>query len=75
MEIIKLQIQDDIEKPLRAKVAALTEEGEQYRSEFNKLKYEYSFLKAEYEHEKGEQTRILEEVKMRHEAEVRTQGS
>ena len=48
----------------------MEEESERFRSEYNKLKYEFSFLKSEYEHEKVENQRIIREMKMRHEAEV-----
>ena len=69
-EILKLRITDEVEGPFRQKVSALTEEVDRYRTEYNKLKYEYAFVKSEYEHEKQEHASILEEMKMRHEAEV-----
>ena len=70
LELLKLSVQEEVERPMRCKMAAIAEESEQYRQELNKLKYEYSFLKSEYEHEKTEYARITEELKMRHEAET-----
>lgn len=72
LDLLRIRVQEDVEKPFREKFMQLDEETDQYRTELNKLKYEYSFLKAEYEHEKTESVRIIEEMKMRHEAEVCT---
>ena len=70
LDLLRIRVQEDVEKPFREKFLQLDEETDKYRTELNKLKYEYSFLKAEYEHEKAENLRIIEEMKMRHEAEV-----
>lgn len=43
---------------------------EKYRTEYNKLRYEHTFLKSEFDHQKEEHTRILEEKKIKYEAEV-----
>lgn len=48
----------------------LTQEVEKYRTEYNKLRYEHTFLKSEFEHQKEEHARILEEMKIKYEAEV-----
>jgi hypothetical protein len=65
-----MQIAEELEKVYMERFANLDTETERYRSEYNKLRYEYSFLKSEYEHDKVEQQRILEEMKLQHEAEV-----
>ena len=39
---------------------------EKYRAEYNKLRYEHTFLKSEFEHQKEEFARILEEEKIKH---------
>lgn len=70
VELMKLQLHEDVEKPYREKFTLLDAEVEKYRSEYNKLKYEYSFLKTEYEHERQESQRVVEEMRLRHEAEV-----
>ena len=64
-------MRDELEKSYRDKYSTLEEETEHYRNEHNKLKYEFSFLKSEYEHDKQEHQRVLQELKLRHEAEVR----
>ena len=61
---------EDVEGPYRQKMVQISEENDRVRTEYNKIKYEYSFLKAEYEHEKNEHMQIVEELKLRHEAEV-----
>lgn len=43
---------------------------ERYRAEYNKLRYEHTFLKSEFEHQKEEFIRISEEEKMKYELEV-----
>ena len=72
LELIKLKLAEDLEQPFRERFAQLEGEVEQYRSDFNKLRYEHSFLKSEYEHEQGEHRRVLEEVKLQYETEVLT---
>lgn len=46
------------------------QETERYRSEYNKLRYEYTFLKTQYDHQREEHARVLEEKRIRYEAEV-----
>lgn len=70
LEMLKLQVTEELEKPYREKFNRLDVEAEKYRNEYNKLKYEYSFLKSEYEHDKQQQQQVVEEIKLRHEAEV-----
>lgn len=48
----------------------LIQEVEKYRAEYNKLRYEHTFLKSEFEHQKEECARILEEEKIKYESEV-----
>ncbi|XP_051787210.1 centrosomal protein of 83 kDa [Erpetoichthys calabaricus] len=70
LEMLRAQIQQEQEGPLREKFNKLDEEAEKYRTEYNKLRYEYTFLKSEFEHQKEEHIHILEENKMRYDAEV-----
>ena len=69
--MVQLQLKDELERSYREKYLALEDETERFRNEYNKLKYEFSFLKSEYEHEKAEHVRVVEESRLRHEAEVR----
>lgn len=43
---------------------------EKYRAEYNKLRYEHTFLKSEYEHLKADHKRILEELTLKHHAQA-----
>lgn len=70
MELLKLQVQSDLEKSYREKFDLMSREMERNRNELSKLKYEYSFLKSEYEHDRQEHQSLLMEINLRHEAEV-----
>ena len=70
MDLMRMQLAEEVEEPYREKFHKLNSEVDAYRTELNKLKYEHSFLKSEYEHEQEEHQRVLKEMKMRHEAEV-----
>ena len=43
---------------------------EQLQTELNKLRYEHSFLQQEYKHERTTHQQVIDEMKLRHEAEV-----
>ncbi|XP_067860757.1 centrosomal protein of 83 kDa [Heptranchias perlo] len=70
LELLKAQIQQDLEAPMRERFRRQEEEAERYRAEYNKLRYEHTFLKSEFEHQKEEYERILDEKMIRFEAEV-----
>ncbi|XP_072580684.1 centrosomal protein of 83 kDa isoform X2 [Vulpes vulpes] len=71
LELLRAQIQQELETPMRERFRNLDEEVEKYRSEYNKLRYEHTFLKSEFEHQKEEHARILEEEKIKYESEVK----
>nr|XP_054752286.1 centrosomal protein of 83 kDa-like isoform X1 [Lytechinus pictus] len=71
LELIKLKVAEDLEQPFRERFTELEQDVEHYRSEFNKLRYEHSFLKSEYEHEQAEQKRVVEEIKMQYKTEIK----
>ncbi|XP_043569266.1 centrosomal protein of 83 kDa isoform X1 [Chiloscyllium plagiosum] len=70
LELLKAQIQQDLEVPMRERLRKQEEEAERYRAEYNKLRYEYTFLKSELEHQKEEYDRLLAEKVIRFEAEI-----
>ena len=70
MESLRQQVQLEVEKPFREKLAELDGELEKCRSDYKKLKYDHTFLKSEYEHEAAEHKRIVNELTLRYEAEV-----
>ena len=65
-----MQVMDEVEKTYKERYMKQEEEIEELRTVSNKFKYELSFLKSEYEHERIECQRILEECRLKHEAEV-----
>ncbi|CAD5124892.1 DgyrCDS13144 [Dimorphilus gyrociliatus] len=71
LEILKLEFADDYDSPYKRKLIAAEEELEFVRSDLTKLKYDYSFLKSEYEHQTVERERILAEQNFRHDTEVK----
>jgi len=70
MESMKLQAQGELEKSYREQLAQVDRELDKFRGENKKLKYDYNFLKSEFEHSRQEQQRIIEEMTLRNEAEV-----
>ncbi|XP_074644113.1 centrosomal protein of 83 kDa-like [Tubulanus polymorphus] len=70
LEVIKMQVTDELEQPYRDRFLSLEHEVEKFRSEYNRMRKEYSFLKSEYEHEQVEHHRLVEEMTLKHEAEV-----
>ncbi|XP_049740038.1 centrosomal protein of 83 kDa isoform X2 [Elephas maximus indicus] len=70
LELLRAEIQQELETPMRERFRNLDEEVEKYRAEYNKLRYEHTFLKSEFEHQKEEFGRILEEEKIKNESEI-----
>ncbi|XP_023594349.1 centrosomal protein of 83 kDa isoform X3 [Trichechus manatus latirostris] len=75
LELLRAQIQQELETPMRERFRNLDEEVEKYRAEYNKLRYEHTFLKSEFEHQKEEFGRILEEGKIKYESEAEKQSA
>ncbi|XP_062424288.1 centrosomal protein of 83 kDa isoform X5 [Rhea pennata] len=70
LELLRAQIHQELESPMRERFKKLENEVEKYRTEYNKLRYEHTFLKSEFEHQKEEHARILEEKKIKYETEI-----
>ncbi|XP_061770590.1 centrosomal protein of 83 kDa isoform X3 [Nerophis ophidion] len=70
LELLRAQVQQELEDPVRERFSKLEEEAEKYRTEFNKLRYGYTLLNAQFQHQTEESTRVLEEQKLRYEAEI-----
>ncbi|XP_026926901.1 centrosomal protein of 83 kDa isoform X2 [Acinonyx jubatus] len=70
LELLRAQIQQELETPMRERFRNLDEEVEKYRTEYNKLRYEHTFLKSEFEHQKEEFARLLQEEKIKCESEI-----
>lgn len=70
VDTIKMQAQSELEKSFRERLSQLDQELEKSRGENKKLKYDYNFLKSEFEHSRQEHQRIIEEMTLRNDAEV-----
>ncbi|KAM9388157.1 LOW QUALITY PROTEIN: centrosomal protein of 83 kDa [Phaethornis superciliosus] len=70
LELLTAQIQQELESPMTERYQKLENEVEKYRTEYNKLRYEHTFLKSVFEHQKEEHARILEAKKLKYEAEI-----
>ncbi|XP_066526075.1 centrosomal protein of 83 kDa isoform X2 [Hoplias malabaricus] len=70
MELLKAQVQQEMEAPIRERFSKLEDEAEKYRSEYNKLRYDFTFLKSEFDHQREEHERVLEERRMRYSADL-----
>ncbi|XP_068505674.1 centrosomal protein of 83 kDa isoform X2 [Syngnathus scovelli] len=70
LELLRTQVQQELEAPVRQRFNKLEEETEKYRSEFNKLRYAFTMLNSQFEHQKEEHVGVLEGQKMRYEVEI-----
>lgn len=70
IELLKIQIQQDLESRTKERFRKLNEDVEKYKDDYNKLRYENTFLKSQFEHQKEQHVRVLEEQKMKYEAEI-----
>ncbi|XP_066039479.1 centrosomal protein of 83 kDa [Chamaea fasciata] len=70
LEQLKAKIYEELESPIRERFQKLENEVEKYRTLYNKLRYDHTFLKSEFEHQKEEHAHILEEKKIKYEAEI-----
>ena len=70
VELLRLKVEEDLEVGWRERLEYSNNEAETCRQHYNKLKYEHSFLQTEFQHERQENQRILEELKLRHNTEV-----
>ncbi|XP_074553934.1 centrosomal protein of 83 kDa isoform X2 [Halichoeres trimaculatus] len=70
LELLRAQVQQEMEAPVRERFSELEKEAEKYRSEYNKLRYDFTLLKSQFEHQREEHARILKEKKMCYETEI-----
>ncbi|XP_031563068.1 centrosomal protein of 83 kDa-like [Actinia tenebrosa] len=70
LEMMRIKLLEEIEEPYRERFQLMEAEINNYRSDFNKLRYDYSFLKSEYEHEQTQHKQIVEELQAQYEIDV-----
>ncbi|XP_036257298.1 centrosomal protein of 83 kDa [Molothrus ater] len=70
LERLKAKMYEELESPMRERYQKLENEVEKYRTLYNKLRYDHTFLKSEFEHQKEEYAHVLEEKKIKYETEI-----
>ena len=70
LELLRAQVQQEMEAPVRERFNKLEEETEKYRSDYDKLRYDYTFVIFQLEHQREEHARILEERRIHFDAEL-----
>jgi len=72
LEAIKGEISKELEGPIKDYMITMDKEVEKYRTEYNKIRHEFTMLQANADHIKKKQVRDIEEQRMRHQAELST---
>nr|KAG5711378.1 hypothetical protein BaRGS_006075 [Batillaria attramentaria] len=70
LEVVRSQVQEELERTYREKYLKQEEENKEAWATVSKLRYELSFVKSEYEHDKTEHARQLQDLKMQQDLEV-----
>ena len=70
LELIIAQVQQEMEAPVRERFKKLEEETEKYKFDLIKLRYDYTFVMSQFEHQREEHARILEERRIHFDAEL-----
>ncbi|OCT87527.1 hypothetical protein XELAEV_18021223mg [Xenopus laevis] len=70
LELLKIQMLEEQEAPMKERYRLLEGEAEKYRCDYNKLRYELTLLRAEFDHQKEEHERVLQEQRIKYEAEI-----
>ncbi|KAK7895960.1 hypothetical protein WMY93_021285 [Mugilogobius chulae] len=70
LELLRAQVQQEMEGPIRERFDKLEEEAERYRSDYNKMRYDFTLLKSQFDHQREEHFRTLEERRIVYEAEI-----
>ncbi|PAA87981.1 hypothetical protein BOX15_Mlig004511g3 [Macrostomum lignano] len=70
LEMIKAQVTEDLELAYKDRYAQLSQESAYHRQEWNRLRYESAAARSDLEHAKAEHSRVIEELKLVHDAEV-----
>ena len=68
--MIRSQVHVELEVTYREKYLKQEEEVKEAWANVSKLRYELSFIKAEYEHDKAEHARQMQDLKLHHDLEV-----
>ncbi|KAI5608457.1 centrosomal protein of 83 kDa isoform X2 [Silurus asotus] len=70
LKLLKAQLQQEMEVPIKERFNKLEEEAEKYRSKYNKLCYDFTFLKSMFDHQQEDHERVLKEQQIRYSADL-----
>jgi len=70
MELLRRQVRDEVDKPLRDLLDAANNDAERYRVDYNKASRELVVVRAELDQLQADHCRNVAELKMRLETEV-----
>ncbi|XP_034019278.1 centrosomal protein of 83 kDa [Thalassophryne amazonica] len=70
LALLRAEVQQEMEAPVRERFSKLEELAEKYRSKYNKLQYDYTILKSQYDCQKDEISRTLEHMRIRYATEI-----
>uniref|UniRef100_A0A8C5DR84 Centrosomal protein 83 n=1 Tax=Gouania willdenowi TaxID=441366 RepID=A0A8C5DR84_GOUWI len=65
LELLRAQVQQEMEAPVRERFNMLDTEPE-----YNRVRYDYTILKSQFDHQTNEHARVLEDRRIRYEAEI-----
>ncbi|KAM8973544.1 LOW QUALITY PROTEIN: centrosomal protein of 83 kDa [Pelodytes ibericus] len=70
MKRLKTQIKQELEAQMKERIQKMDNEIEKYRGDYHKLRYEYTILKSQCAHQQELQTHVIEEQRIKYEAEI-----
>ncbi|KAG1679708.1 Centrosomal protein [Nymphon striatum] len=69
-ENLHTQLRTEIEQVYKEKYLQVQLEADKYREDFNKIRYDYTFIKSEYDHLQLDHSRNLAEKQLKYETEI-----
>ncbi|XP_032220560.2 centrosomal protein of 83 kDa isoform X2 [Nematostella vectensis] len=70
LDALRIKLLEEVEAPYKERFIMMESDINASRSDFNKLRYDYAFLKSEYENEQKQHRQILEEMQAQYELEI-----
>jgi len=70
LEALKGEISRELEEPIKQHMISMDKEVEKYRTDYNKMRYQYTILKTEFEHVEEKKQRALDEQSLRFKTEI-----
>lgn len=70
LEAIKGEISQELEGPIKQYMVSMDKEVEKYRTDYNKMRYQYTILKTEFDHAQQKAQREMEDHSRRLQTEI-----